>query len=164
LASPRKRSVSAPTPTVGATAARLARLVEVALMEIDLSISQYRVLLQLAQGTEASTALAKKLAVSPPAVTAVIDGLAQRGAVDRSHSSEDRRRVSLVLTKSGHDLLRRAERVVAGRLAAIADELDDPVDRERALEGLLLWGIATERARARRLERVEPAPVTAQQR
>ena len=98
--------------SIGWTATRLARHVELALASIDLSTAQYRMLLQLAQGDEASTSLARKLAVSAPSVTAVVDGFVNRGAIERTHSEEDRRRVSLALTPIGRALLDEAEAVV----------------------------------------------------
>jgi len=59
--------------SVGWTAARLARQVEVALAALDLSPAQYRMLVQIARGTDASSSLAQKLAVSarasPPSST-----------------------------------------------------------------------------------------------
>ena len=55
--------------------ARLAKQVEVALAPLDLSLPQYRVLALLGDGSTASSVLARKLAVSPPSVTAVVDGL-----------------------------------------------------------------------------------------
>src|SRR5579875_3146481 len=108
--------------SIGRTIARLARHVELALATIDLSTAQYRLLQQLAEGAEASTSLAKKLAVSAPSVTAVVDGLVARGAVARSHSAEDRRRVSLTITPSGHQLLEDAESAVRARLESVAAE------------------------------------------
>jgi DNA-binding MarR family transcriptional regulator len=137
--------------SIGWTAARLARQVELALATIDLSSAQYRALVQLAAGSEASTSLAKQLAVSAPSVTAVVDGLSQRGAVERTHSTEDRRRVSLTLTDKGRELLQTAEAAVSERLTTLAGELEDPARIKAALDALALWGEALDRARARRL-------------
>lgn len=136
--------------SVGWTVARLARALELALDAVGLSPAQYRMLVQLAQGDEASSSLAKKLAVSAPSVTAVVDGLVQRGAVERGHSAEDRRRVPLALTPVGADLLASAERAVRERLAAIADELADVKRAAQAVEGLEIWGEALDRARQKR--------------
>lgn len=133
--------------------ARLARHVELALATIDLSSAQYRMLVQLAQGTEASTSLAKKLAVSAPSVTAVVDGLVLRGAVEREHSTEDRRRVSLALTPTGRDLLASAELAVRERLVGIADELADPALAASAISALEAWSEALDIARQKRLVR-----------
>jgi long-chain acyl-CoA synthetase len=108
-------------------------------------------LLQLAQGDEASTSLARKLAVSAPSVTAVVDGFVNRGAIERTHSEEDRRRVSLALTPIGRALLDEAEAVVSARLEGIANELENEASIRAALGSLDLWSEALEKARARRL-------------
>lgn len=137
--------------SIGWTATRLARQVELALATIDLSTAQYRMLLQLAQGDEASTSLARKLAVSAPSVTAVVDGFVNRGAIERTHSEEDRRRVSLALTPIGRAILDEAEAVVSARLEGIANELDSEASIRAALGALDLWAEALEKSRARRL-------------
>jgi long-chain acyl-CoA synthetase len=137
--------------SIGQTATRLARHVELALATIDLSTAQYRMLLQLAQGDEASTSLARKLAVSAPSVTAVVDGFVSRGAIERTHSEEDRRRVSLALTPIGRALLDEAETVVSARLEGIANELGSEAAIQAALGALDLWAEALEKSRARRL-------------
>jgi long-chain acyl-CoA synthetase len=137
--------------SIGWTATRLARQVELALATIDLSTAQYRMLLQLAQGDEASTELARKLAVSAPSVTAVVDGFVGRGAIERTHSEEDRRRVSLALTPIGRAILDQAEAVVSARLEGIADELESEASIRAALGALDLWAEALEKSRARRL-------------
>ena len=139
-----------PYQSIGWTAARLARQLEVALATVELSSAQYRMLVQLAQGSEASTPLARKLAVSAPSVTTVVDGLVQRGAVERTYSAEDRRRVSLALTEIGQGLLVSAEDAVRGRLESIANELEDEGLAGNAIRALALWGEALDRARIRR--------------
>ncbi|MGP8204697.1 MAG: MarR family winged helix-turn-helix transcriptional regulator [Acidimicrobiales bacterium] len=136
--------------SVGWTAARLARQVEVALATLDLSPAQYRMLVQIARGTDASSSLAQKLAVSAPSVTAVVDGLVQRGAVERAHSVEDRRRIALALTGLGRALLAAAEEALQARLEAIAGELENGDLATSALSALALWGEALDRARAKR--------------
>jgi DNA-binding MarR family transcriptional regulator len=136
--------------SVGWTAARLARQVEVALAALDLSPAQYRMLVQIARGTDASSSLAQKLAVSAPSVTAVVDGLVQRGAVERAHSVEDRRRIALALTRPGRALLASAEEALQARLGAIAGELEDGELAANALAALTLWGEALDRARVKR--------------
>lgn len=147
--------------SIGRTAARLARQLELALATVELSLAQYRMLLQLAEGAEASTSLARKLAVSAPSVTAVVDGLVQRGVVVRSQSEQDRRRVSLALTAAGRTLVESAEAAVRDRLEEIASALEDETRTEGALSSLALWGDALEAHRAHRLA-LRTSPVTAQ--
>lgn len=123
----------------GRIAAGLARQVELALSTIELSISQYRVLGLLDDGSAFSSWLADRLAVRPPSVTAVVDGLVGRGLVARSHAQDDRRRVSHELTSAGRRVLAEADAAVNGRLRAIADALPAEGDRAQALGGLKLW-------------------------
>lgn len=151
-----------PYQSLGWTAARLARHLESALETVELSPAQYRMLVQLSQGSEASTALARKLAVSAPSVTTVVDGLVQRGVVERTHSAEDRRRVSLALTEIGRGLLVSAEDAVRDRLESIANELEDEGLASNAIRALALWSEALDRARIRRHSLQREAEVVAQ--
>lgn len=131
-------------------AARLARQVERALSAVDLSLPQYRLLALLAASQELASALAGLLAVRPPSVTAVVDGLVQRGLVERRPDVEDRRRVTHLLTPAGQAALSAGDEAVGVRLAALADHLADE-EGDRAVDGLELWGEALEAARDRRL-------------
>jgi long-chain acyl-CoA synthetase len=107
-------------------------------------------LVQITRGTETSSSLAEKLAVSAPSVTAVVEGLVQRGAVARTHSVEDRRRNALALTECGRDLLTRAEDVLRDRLDSIASELEELSLIADAIGALNVCGEALDRARVRR--------------
>jgi long-chain acyl-CoA synthetase len=135
----------------GRTVARLSRQVEIALAKVDLTTAQYRALVQLGDGAEASSSLAAKLAVSRPSVTAVVEGLVQRGLVDRRHSADDRRRVSVTLTETGHRMLAAADEAVRARLAEILAG-SAPGEAVLAVEGVAQWGEAmyTHRMRKRR--------------
>ena len=122
----------------GRIAAWLAKQVEIGLGNVELSVSQYRILGLLAEGSAMSSSLAERLAVRPPSVTAVIDGLVSRGLVVRTHSEDDRRRISLALTAEGEAVLQSADRAVSDRLEQIASGLG-PKSAARALESLALW-------------------------
>jgi long-chain acyl-CoA synthetase len=131
----------------GRTVARLGRHVEVALSRVDLTTAQYRALVQLDEGAEAPTALATELAVTKPSITGVVEGLLQRGLVDRTASVEDRRRISVNLTDEGRRVLARADEAVRDRLGEILGEIDDP---QTALTGLERWRVAMDALRLRR--------------
>jgi long-chain acyl-CoA synthetase len=105
----------------------------------DLSLSQYRILSLLGEGSAMSSSLAERLAVRPPSVTAVIDGLVARGLVDRTHSEDDRRRVALGLTPEGEAVLASADRAVNERLEQIAGALGSARSATRAIDNLALW-------------------------
>jgi long-chain acyl-CoA synthetase len=128
--------------------ARLAKQVEVAIGPLDLSLPQYRVLALLGEGSTASSVLARRLAVSPPSVTAVVDGLVARGLVERRADPEDRRRLTLLLTREGKRVLAAADIAAEARLDEIAGYLD-----EAPAPGLDGWNPALDRNREARLER-----------
>jgi long-chain acyl-CoA synthetase len=124
---------------------------ETALSEVDLSPSQYRVLSFLSEdgANAAATALAGRMSVSKPSITALVDGLVQRGLVERRPSTDDRRRVQHVVTPAGLKALDRADTAVNDRLEQLISLLD-PDDRDTAGPGLAQWGEALVRARAAR--------------
>jgi long-chain acyl-CoA synthetase len=125
--------------TLGRTAAWLAKQVELGLASVDLSLSQYRVLGFLDESSAVSSDLAERLAVRPPSVTAVVDGLVGRGLVERRTVVSDRRQVDHVLTESGRSALDNADAAVASRLRDIASCLGDDLEAKRAFDGLLAW-------------------------
>jgi DNA-binding MarR family transcriptional regulator len=131
--------------------ARLAKQVEVAIGPLDLSLPQYRVLGLLADGSTASSVLARQLAVSPPSVTAVVDGLVGRGLVERRADPEDRRRLTLLLTREGTRLLAAADTAAEARLDDIAGFLGEPsVALAAGLDG---WNQALDRNREAHVKR-----------
>jgi long-chain acyl-CoA synthetase len=103
----------------GHTLARLARQVELAAGAVNLTLAQYRVLAILGDGCEPASVLAKKLAVSRPSVTGVVDGLVTRGLVRRDHIEDDRRRIDVGLTDEGRVLLAAADAAVEQRMERI---------------------------------------------
>ena len=121
----------------GRVIARLARHIEVALSSVDLTLPQYRVLVHLAEGKEAASVLADKLAVSRPSVTGVVDGLVARGLVSRQHEDADRRRVAHELTNAGRLVLAQADAEVQRVLGEIAAHRDPGT--EDPLAGLAVW-------------------------
>ena len=133
------------SPRPGRTAARLARQVELALVAVDLSLPQYRILVFLDEGKVAASALADKLAVSRPSVTAVVDGLVTRGLVERHHDPTDRRRVGHDLTAEGRLLLKKGDESVDRRLSEIASILSEAgtaAMHDEAFKGLECWKTA----------------------
>jgi long-chain acyl-CoA synthetase len=134
--------LAGPRPRIGRTAAWLAKQVEIGLDTVDVSVPQYRILALLDERPAVSSALAERLAVRPPSVTAVVDGLVARGLVERRTVAADRRRVDHVLTPEGLRVLGLADEAVDARLAEIAGCLDDPADTQRAIDSLVLWRTA----------------------
>lgn len=127
----------------GRVIARLARQVELAAATVDLTLSQYRALSLLAEGKEAASALADKLAVSRPSVTGVVDGLVVRGLVERHHDDGDRRRIGLDLTAEGASVLAAADDEIKRRLEDVASHGPQP-----GFESLQPWREALDAYRA----------------
>jgi DNA-binding MarR family transcriptional regulator len=73
-------------------------------LEYTLSFSQFHVLRHLAEGDCLSTELAKHLHVANPTITSIIDGLVERGLVERRHDPANRRAVPLSVTPKGQEL------------------------------------------------------------
>lgn len=138
----------------GRVAARLARQVERALADADLSMPQYRLLALLSEGSAVASALAERLVVTRPSVTALVDGLVERGFVRRRSAPGDRRRVVHALTPKGRRALGAADRTIAGRLERVLSGLGAR-ERGRALSAMGLWGEALDAQRARVVERAE---------
>jgi long-chain acyl-CoA synthetase len=137
---------------VGRVAARLAKQVERALGEVDLSLAQYRLLANLSEGPSGASALAERLIVTRPSVTALADGLVERGLVERRHAPADRRSVIHVLTDKGSRVIAQADEAIDRRLASVAGELADS-ERRRAFGGLHAWEKALDRTRDKALRK-----------
>ena len=128
------------------TLTRLARMLERGAG--DLSLPQFRVLALVDEGGERATQLADRLAVAKPTITAVVDGLVDRGFLKRTADCDDRRATKITLTAAGKRALSDAEHAMHARLHDVLAHADDPAAIERALEDL---GIAIDRARNERL-------------
>jgi long-chain acyl-CoA synthetase len=131
----------------GHAAARLARQLDHALADVDLSLPQYRLLVYLTLGESKPSDLAPRLGITRPSVTALVDGMVARGLVDRQPDTDDRRRVHHRVTPAGRDALAAADRGVDERLRELASHLS-PDDAARAFEGLALWNEAVASAAA----------------
>jgi len=128
------------------TLTRLARMLERGAGE--LSLPQFRVLALVDEGGERASQLADLLAVAKPTITAVVDGLVDRGYLKRTADCDDRRAIKITLTASGRKALYEAEHAMHARLYDILAHADDPAAVEKALEDL---AAAVDRARAERL-------------
>jgi long-chain acyl-CoA synthetase len=127
-------------------AARLSKVVEMALDGVGLSLPQYRLMVLLVDGSSVATALARRLTVSRPSITALADGLVERGFVERVPDVRDRRCVTHSLTPAGHAALERGDAAIRARLEDRVSHL--PVRKRRAaVDGLALWLQALDAAR-----------------
>jgi long-chain acyl-CoA synthetase len=140
-------------------AARFSKSMEVALASVNLSLPQYRLLAYLSRGSERASALAGRLDVSPPSLTALVDGAVARGLVEGVTAEEDRRSVRHVITATGAETLERADEAVAARLNGVTQHLSAAQAR-KVLEGLELLGEAMDAARQAREEQAPTATAT----
>lgn len=128
-------------------AALLAKSVEIALQAVDLSPSQYRLLTFLADASSAATALAARLDVTRPSLTALVDGLVARGFVERLPDAEDRRRVTHEISDAGRKAVAAADQAIQARLTQLVSPLSSAV-QSRANAGLEDWHAAIVATRA----------------
>ena len=116
------------------TLARLARILEHSCG--DLSMPQYRLLALVNEGGERASAIAGRLALSKPTITAAVDGLVERGLVTRGEVEGDRRAVRITITAAGRRALAAAEDAMADRLAGVLAHCEDRRAVEHALGDL----------------------------
>lgn len=126
---PERRRPAAASPDAlvlaGRAVVRLGRKIEVALADAELTLSQYRVLVFLANGESRPSRIAPNVDVTRPTVTALVDGLVARGFVDRQPDESDRRRVRHRVTPAGKRALADADRAVQAAMAALAAHLPE---------------------------------------
>ena len=99
----------------------------------SLSLAQFRVLSLVAGGDERASLVAERLAVAKPTITAVVDGLVERGYLVREAVEGDRRSIRLRITPDGEAAMQTAE----GAMAESLDGLFAGVsDRDGLVRGL----------------------------
>jgi DNA-binding MarR family transcriptional regulator len=100
-----------------------------AVAELDLSFTQIKALCALeVDGRERSVkALAESMGVSLPAMSRAVDGLFERGFVQRDEDPSDRRMKRVRLTEAGRTV---PEALSEARLTALAELMDELGDDE----------------------------------
>jgi DNA-binding MarR family transcriptional regulator len=104
-----------------------------------LSLAQYQLLAAFCDRNEWPVGeLAEAGGVAPPTATRMLDGLERDGVVERSHSTEDRRRVTVRLTTRGRRMLKRKREMVAAKRLELFKSLtaSERRDAERLLTRL----------------------------
>lgn len=130
-----------------ATATR--RLNALLVAEHDLTLSDYEVLLRLARAPDRRMRrvdLAEQVLLTASGITRLLDGLETAGYVERGSCEGDRRVVYAVLTGSGLEKLRAAQRSHVAQIEELFSErLDEgEVERLASLLGKLGQGPAGE--------------------
>jgi DNA-binding MarR family transcriptional regulator len=116
---------------------RLAKVVELVLDDLGVTVNQYRALTLVEAGAPPLREFAVRLAMEPPNVSTLVEGLVGRNLVSRRRDAADRRRVVLALTARGRKLLARAESRAGDALARVASF--DPPRTEALLAGIDDW-------------------------
>jgi len=114
--------VEPPTLTV----VRLYRALERASGDCALSLPQYRILGLLADGTARASNLAARLSVTKPTVTALLDGLVDRGYVTREAATTDRRAITVAITDAGRAAVTSMDDALREHLDEIVGRCPDP--------------------------------------
>lgn len=128
--------------------ARLARIVERGLAEVELTLPQYRTLSLLVSGAQSSASrIAWAMSVKPATVTAVMDGLVAMGAVLREADPHDRRKVVHRVTEHGRQLLETANERVTHALVRVASHLGDQQQADELVASLGRWQQALNQSR-----------------
>jgi DNA-binding MarR family transcriptional regulator len=102
--------------------ARLARVAEQACQSVGISLPQYRLLVSISGRPQRASELARRVGVSRPTLTSLVDGLEQGGLLRRAPVPHDRRGIQLVPTAAGLAAIGRAEVAVSERIRQLLDE------------------------------------------
>src|SRR5262245_44369681 len=95
----------------------------------DLSLAQYHVLEPLLDGPLTTGQAAVAAGVASPTATRVLDGLVERGYVERTGDPDDRRAVLVSLTSPGRRITLTKRREVDSARAKIAGAFDEEEQR-----------------------------------
>ncbi|MDR1713309.1 MAG: MarR family transcriptional regulator [Coriobacteriales bacterium] len=105
----------------------------------DISLTEYCIFLELIKGASPGSPshLSQRLGLTPSAVTLCLNHLEQRGLVDKAAQGDDARRLDIVLSASGLQLLPQIDREVAQVISDIWQPLTS-AQRELLLKGSLV--------------------------
>jgi DNA-binding MarR family transcriptional regulator len=105
----------------------------------DLSVPQFRALLRISRSPGTSLGdVAGHLGLTPATTSTLVDGLVRRALVTRSAAAEDRRRITLDLTREGRAAVDSTTRETQKAIAAVISGLGEPEVRRvrRAMQPL----------------------------
>lgn len=94
--------------------------------DYDLTVPQFRTLAYISRNPGASlSAAAEFIGLTLSSMSILVNGLVERGLVDRETSSQDRRRINLTLTETGARNFGNVLNTTEDRLADIVSDLSD---------------------------------------
>ncbi len=100
--------------------------------EQGLGATQFRILKRLSHRPWLGSELAHSLEITPPTVSAAVDGLVRRGLVERSEATEDRRSIPLRITPAGLRCFELAQRHALTVLAGLIEQTSSAEQRALA--------------------------------
>lgn len=104
----------------------------------DLTVPQFRTMAYINRNPGASlSAAAEFIGLTLSSMSILVNGLVERGLVDRETSSQDRRRVNLTLTEAGTRNFGNVLRTTEERLADVVAEFSE-TDRRCVIDALEL--------------------------
>jgi DNA-binding MarR family transcriptional regulator len=122
--------------------------------DVALTLPQFRCLKAIAaQGVTLTTHLARQVQVTVPTMTSRLDGLVERGLVQRQPDPLSRRQVRVSLTAAGDELLARYQAAIAARLSEVLAPLSTDA-RARLLSALDDLDTVLVAAAERRIEEI----------
>lgn len=145
--------------TAPRTIVALARMVDLALDEVDLTLHQFRLLSFCAREPTSPTEVARWFAVKKQSVTDQLESLAHRGYLSSVRDERDGRRRLLEVTPAGTEVLRDAEHAITVYLDVVLGTLGAK-DEAAARRGLAKSGVALSRIWKRSDEASPPRPLT----
>lgn len=98
----------------------------------ELSLRQVTALAMIKDEQPTLGELARRLRVTPAVVTGLVDRLERRGYVSRSASTEDRRRIHLILTEEGKAIAAAVQQRIASDFAIALADIDEATLKEMA--------------------------------
>jgi DNA-binding MarR family transcriptional regulator len=106
--------------------------------DYDLTVPQFRTMAYISRNPGASlSAAAEFIGLTLSSMSILVNGLVERGLIDRETSSQDRRRVNLTLTETGANNFGNVLRTTERRLADVVTDLSDS-ERACVVEALEL--------------------------
>jgi DNA-binding MarR family transcriptional regulator len=118
---------------------RLAKVLEIVLHDLELTMNQFRLLSLVGEGITSSRELGLRLVVKPPNLTVLTRTMTERNLLDRTRSEDDGRRIVLSLSPAGRALLERARRRCEAALLNVAANIETRGGPEGLVGSLDRW-------------------------
>ncbi|OBH62486.1 hypothetical protein [Mycobacterium sp. E2479] len=118
---------------------RLAKVIEIVLGQLDLTVNQFRLLTLADEGMPTSQEVSIRLVSKPPNVTVMSNAMVRRGLMVRGRGSTDGRNVALRLTNEGNDLLAQARQRCSAAFRFLAVEFGGQQDVDELFATLEAW-------------------------